>query len=266
MRCCSLIVRTRERHLARRLLHLRGTDAVVLALPRGGVPVAFEVARELRAPLDVIVVRKLGVPFQPEYGFGAIGEDGARMVDDRVVRLAGLTRQEIASVEMRERDWLNRRLGRLRGDRPPVPLAGRTAVVVDDGDRDRLDGPRGLPGGQGARRQPGERRGTGGLGAGRRVAAARRRRGDLPAHPGTLRRDRRLVRRFLPGRRRGGHRPARPGADLRGAAERYAGSRGGRGGRRGVRLTGSLVIPPGPQGRWCSRTAAAAAGAVRATS
>jgi predicted phosphoribosyltransferase len=61
-----------------------------------------------------------------------------------VVRLAGLTRQEIASVEMRERDWLNRRLGRLRGDRPPVPLAGRTAVVVDDGDRDRLDGPRGL--------------------------------------------------------------------------------------------------------------------------
>jgi putative phosphoribosyl transferase len=121
------------RQLAQRLLHLRGTDAVVLALPRGGVPVAFEVARELQAPLDVIVVRKLGVPFQPECGFGAISEGGARIVDDRVVRLARLTRQEIASVEGRERDRLNRRLGQLRGDRPPVPLAGRIAVIVDDG-------------------------------------------------------------------------------------------------------------------------------------
>ena len=121
------------RQLAQRLAHLKGTDAVVLALPRGGGPVAFEVARGLQAPLNVIVVRKLGVPFQPEYGFGAIGEDGARIIDDRVVRLARLTRQEIASVERRERDRLNRRLGRLRGDRPPVPLAGRTAVVVDDG-------------------------------------------------------------------------------------------------------------------------------------
>ena len=121
------------RQLAQRLAHLKGTDAVVLALPRGGGPVAFEVARGLQAPLNVIVVRKLGVPFQPEHGFGAIGEDGAMIIDDRVVRLARLTRQEIASVERRERDRLNRRLGRLRGDRPPVPLAGRTAVVVDDG-------------------------------------------------------------------------------------------------------------------------------------
>jgi len=121
------------RQLAQRLLRLRGTGAVVLGLPRGGVPVAFEVARELQAPLDVIVVGKLGVPFQPESGFGAIGEGGVRIVDDLVVRLAGLTRQEIASVERRERDRLNRRLGQLRGDRPPVPLAGRIAVIVDDG-------------------------------------------------------------------------------------------------------------------------------------
>ncbi len=121
------------RRLAQRLAHLQGTDAVVLALPRGGVPVAAVVARALGAPLDIFLVRKLGVPFQPEYGFGAIGEDGARIIDDRVVRLARLTRQEIASVEMRERDRLNRRLGQLRGGRPPVPLAGRIAVVVDDG-------------------------------------------------------------------------------------------------------------------------------------
>jgi len=121
------------RRLARSLSDLRGTDVVVLALPRGGVPVASEVARELRAPLDVIVVRKLGVPFQPEYGFGAIGEDGARVIDDRVVRQARLTRQEIFSVEARERVRLDRLLSQLRGGRPPVPLAGRTALLVDDG-------------------------------------------------------------------------------------------------------------------------------------
>ena len=121
------------RQLARRLLHLRGTDAVVVALPRGGVPVAAEVARELRAPLDVIVVRKLGVPFQPECGFGAIGEGGATVIDDGVVRQARLTRQAIAGMEARERARLDRRVAQLRGGRPPVPLAGRIAVVVDDG-------------------------------------------------------------------------------------------------------------------------------------
>jgi putative phosphoribosyl transferase len=121
------------RRLARSLPHLRGTDVVVLALPRGGVPVASEVARELRAPLDVIVVRKLGVPFQPEYGFGAIGEAGVRVIDDGVVRQARLTRQEISSVEARERARLDHLLDQLRGGRPPVPLAGRTVLVVDDG-------------------------------------------------------------------------------------------------------------------------------------
>ena len=121
------------RHLAQRLRHLRGPDVVVLGLPRGGVPVAFEVAEELRAPLDVIVVRKLGVPFQPECGFGAIGEDGARVIDDRVVRLTRLTGPEIATVEARERAQLDRRVSQLRGDRTPIRLAGRTVIVVDDG-------------------------------------------------------------------------------------------------------------------------------------
>jgi putative phosphoribosyl transferase len=121
------------RHLARRLRHLRGADVVVLGLPRGGVPVAFEVAVDLRAPLDVIVVRKLGVPFQPEYGFGAIGEDGVRIADDHVVRQTRLTGSQIAEVEARERVVLDRRVSQLRGDHPPVPLAGRTVIIVDDG-------------------------------------------------------------------------------------------------------------------------------------
>ena len=121
------------RHLARRLRHLSGADVAVLGLPRGGVPVAFEVAEELHAPLDVIVVRKLGVPFQPEYGFGAIGEGGVRIIDDHVVRQARLTGAQIAEVEARERVLLDRRVSQLRGDRPPVPLAGRTVIIVDDG-------------------------------------------------------------------------------------------------------------------------------------
>lgn len=121
------------RHLAHRLRHLRGTDVAVLGLPRGGVPVAFEVAEELRAPLDVIVVRKLGLPGQPEYGFGAIGEGGARVIDDRVVRLTGLTGPEIAAVEAPERARLDRRVSQLRGDHTPIPLAGSWVIVVDDG-------------------------------------------------------------------------------------------------------------------------------------
>ncbi len=121
------------RRLAERLRQLRGRDVVVLGLPGGGVPVAFEVAAELRAPLDVIVVRKLGVPVQPEYGFGAIGEDHVRIIDDYVIRQTRLTEAEIAAVEAREHAALDRRVRRLRGGRPAVPLAGRTAVIVDDG-------------------------------------------------------------------------------------------------------------------------------------
>jgi putative phosphoribosyl transferase len=120
------------RQLAQHLEHLRGEDVVVLGLPRGGVPVAFEVAMSLAAPLDVIVVRKLGVPFEPEYAFGAIGEGGARVVDATIWR-TWLTEVEVAAVEARERAELDRRVHLLRGDRPPVPLGGRTVVIVDDG-------------------------------------------------------------------------------------------------------------------------------------
>lgn len=121
------------RQLAGRITHLRGEDVVVLGLPRGGVPVAAEVARILGAPLDVIVVRKLGVPVQPELGMGAIGEGGVRIINPEVVQIARVTEDEIAAVEARERAELERRARRFRGDRPPTPVAGRTAIIIDDG-------------------------------------------------------------------------------------------------------------------------------------
>jgi putative phosphoribosyl transferase len=121
------------RRLAARLGHLQDQPVVVLGLPRGGVPVAFEVARALGAPLDVIVVRKLGVPSQPELGMGAIGEEGVRILNDDLVRRAGVTDRQLREVEQRERAELERRALRFRGERPRVPLEGRIAVVVDDG-------------------------------------------------------------------------------------------------------------------------------------
>ncbi len=121
------------RQLARRLEYLRGEDAVVVGLPRGGVPVAFEIAQALDAPLDAIVVRKLGVPYQPELAFGAIGEDDVLVINDNVVAHTKLTPEEMATVERREREELARRVELLRRTRPRVPLAGRTVIVVDDG-------------------------------------------------------------------------------------------------------------------------------------
>lgn len=121
------------RRLAARLQHLRGPDLVVLGLPRGGVPVAFEVARALAAPLDVVIVRKLGLPRHPELAMGAIGEGGFEVLDPALVRRAGLTGEELAAVETRERAELTSRVARLRHGRAPLDLTGRLAVVVDDG-------------------------------------------------------------------------------------------------------------------------------------
>jgi putative phosphoribosyl transferase len=119
--------------LALLLRRLRGQPVVVLGLPRGGVPVALEVARALPAPLDVIVVRKLGVPFQPELGMGAVGEDGVRVLNFEVIRSAGISAEEVAKVERSELAEVTRRARRYRGGRPRQPLEGRVAVVVDDG-------------------------------------------------------------------------------------------------------------------------------------
>jgi putative phosphoribosyl transferase len=121
------------RRLAVRLQHLRGDEVVVVGLPRGGVPVAYEVARALEAPLDVIVVRKLGVPYEPELGMGAIGEDGVRVINEEVVRLAGVSVLQLTEVEARERTELERRARRFRAGRARTAMTGRTVVVVDDG-------------------------------------------------------------------------------------------------------------------------------------
>jgi putative phosphoribosyl transferase len=119
--------------LGERLQQLRGDDVVVLGLPRGGVPVAAEVARALGAPLDVIVVRKLGVPYQPELAMGAIGEGGVRMLDDYVLRHVRVSDLELSHVEERQRAELEARVARLRQGRPRLDLTGRTALIVDDG-------------------------------------------------------------------------------------------------------------------------------------
>ena len=121
------------RRLAQELEYLRGADVVVVGLPRGGVPVALEVAEALDAPLDVILVRKLGVPFQPELAMGAIGEDGVRVINREMIRAAQVTESELAEIERRERAEMARRAERFRRGRPRIPLDGRTVVVVDDG-------------------------------------------------------------------------------------------------------------------------------------
>lgn len=119
--------------LAQRLIDLKDRNIVVVGLPRGGVPVAHQVAAALGAPLDVLLVRKLGVPFHPELAFGAIGEDGVRILNDDIVARANVSSDEIASIESRERQELERRKQRYRAHRGRTPLADRIVVIVDDG-------------------------------------------------------------------------------------------------------------------------------------
>lgn len=111
----------------------RRPEVIVLGLPRGGVPVAYEVARSLGVPLDVLVVRKLGSPGNPELAMGAIASGGARYVNDDVVSLTGATPQDIERIETRERKELERRETLYRGSKPPLEIKGRTVILVDDG-------------------------------------------------------------------------------------------------------------------------------------
>ena len=120
------------RHLAARLEPLRGEDVVVLALPRGGVPVAAEVAAALQAPLQLLVVRKIGVPGAPEVAMGAIGTSGVRVLDTDLIDRLGITPTQVDAVERRERATLDARAARFR-TALASDLVGRTAIVVDDG-------------------------------------------------------------------------------------------------------------------------------------
>lgn len=109
-------------------------DVVVLGLPRGGVPVAAEVARVLGAEMDVLVVRKLGVPFHPELAMGAVGEEGILVLKDDIVAQAEASQAELAAVIARQRDEVEARAIRFRpGRSAPVSLDGRIALIVDDG-------------------------------------------------------------------------------------------------------------------------------------
>lgn len=119
--------------LGAELARLEPPDPVVFALPRGGVPVGFEVAKALTCPLDVLVVRKIGVPFQPELAMGAIAEGGVVIRNEEVIELAGIDDHRFAAVVETERGELDARVAAYRASADPVSPVTRTAIVVDDG-------------------------------------------------------------------------------------------------------------------------------------
>jgi putative phosphoribosyl transferase len=122
------------RQLAASLRQYAGrADVLALGLPRGGVPVAYEVARALNAPLDVFLVRKLGTPGQEELALGAIASGGVEVLNDAVIRELGIPEETIAAVSARERRELDRRERAFRGELPPVDVAGKTVILIDDG-------------------------------------------------------------------------------------------------------------------------------------
>lgn len=128
-----------DRHAAGRLLaaalraYAGRNDVVVLALPRGGVPVGYEVAKALGAELDVLIVRKLGLPYHPELAMGAIASGGAIDLNPDVIAMSGVTQGDIEGVLAQEYRELERREALYRGARPPAQIEGRTVIVVDDG-------------------------------------------------------------------------------------------------------------------------------------
>ena len=121
------------RKLGERLQPLAADEPVVVALPRGGVPVGFEVARALRAPLDVLVVRKIGAPGNPELGIGAVADDGVRVFNEDVLSSLLVSSDELEHAVARAERELRQRAQRYRGERAALDLAGRTVILVDDG-------------------------------------------------------------------------------------------------------------------------------------
>jgi len=121
------------RRLAERLLEYESRGAVVLAIPRGGVPVGFEVAKRLNARFDVIIPRKIPIPWNPEAGFGAITADGTMVLNENMVRSLDLSEEEIQQAAEEVRQEIIRRTSEYRADRPPEDVKGKSVIVVDDG-------------------------------------------------------------------------------------------------------------------------------------
>ena len=121
------------RRLADTLLRFKDEGPVVFGLPRGGVPVGYEISRVLQAPLDVFVSRKLGAPGQPEFGIGAVAAGGVRVLNAEVIRRLGITDEYVERITAREVAEVERRLRYFRGGRPETDVGGRTAILVDDG-------------------------------------------------------------------------------------------------------------------------------------
>jgi putative phosphoribosyl transferase len=131
-------VRFRDRHdagrqLAKLVEPLRDERPIVVGIPRGGLPVAAEVARALHAPLDVVVVHKIGAPQNPEFALGALAEGGVRVLSERTARAIGLSQDERAGLLARAQGELEDKVRRYRGAREPIALSGRTVILVDDG-------------------------------------------------------------------------------------------------------------------------------------
>lgn len=121
------------RRLSERLLDYEGQDAVVLAIPRGGVPVGAEVAKRLNARLDVIIPRKIPIPWNPEAGLGAITADGTLVLNQRMVESLGLSSDEVRQIADEVREEIERRTREYRDERPAPDLEGKTVIIVDDG-------------------------------------------------------------------------------------------------------------------------------------
>jgi putative phosphoribosyl transferase len=121
------------RRLAGKLSRFRDERPVIFALPRGGVPVGYEISRALTAPLDVFVSRKLGAPGQPEFGIGAVAAGGVRVLNEDVAKRLGITDEYVERITARETAEVERGLRYFRGDRPEPEVGGRTAILVDDG-------------------------------------------------------------------------------------------------------------------------------------
>jgi len=121
------------RRLAERLEQYREESPIILALPRGGVPVAYEISRALRAPLDIFIARKLGAPGREEFGIGAVAQGGVRVLNEHAVEALEIPKEYIERAAKEKTEEIERRLRSLRGDRPEPEIEGRTAILVDDG-------------------------------------------------------------------------------------------------------------------------------------